>query len=148
MKIAKALFCLVVIILITGCTQSRKGELILNTLREKHQETIRTFPEGWEKHLMIGKYGLDNEQVAVVSGYGTSNSQTYMIGIIFPSSTRQEQILCYTIGENNAALFLPNNNNGTLNIVNTLLSKAGTPQMFRQYAETVGCESFEMWISP
>jgi hypothetical protein len=78
---------------------------ILNTLREKHQETISTFPEGWDKRIVIGKFQLHNEQVSVVSGYGTPNSRTYMVGIIFPSNNRQQQILCYTIGENNTELF-------------------------------------------
>jgi hypothetical protein len=148
MKIGKALFCFAVIILIAGCTQSRKKELILNTLREKHQEAISAFPEEWEKHFRIQKCAVigGNDQAAVVSGYGTRNSRMYMVGIIFPSNNGQEQILCYTIGENDTKLFLPNNDK-KLSIVNTLLSKEGTPQMFRKYAEALGVESFEMLIS-
>ena len=147
MKIGKAF---VVIILIAGCTQSRKEELILNTLREKHQEAISAFPEEWEKHFRITKCAVigGNDQVAVVSDYGSRNSRMYMVGIIFPSNNRQQQILCYTIGENNTELFLPGPNEGRkLLIVNTLLSKEGNPEMFRQYAKICGIESFEMLIS-
>jgi hypothetical protein len=149
MKMGKALFCFVVIIVITGCAQSRKKalvkkELILNTLRENHQEIIKTFPEGWDKSLVMGKFQLHNEQVYVGDYPGKA---CYMVGIIFSSESGQQQILCYTIGENNTGLFLPNDDR-KLAIVNALLSKEGTPRMFKQYAEAVGFESFEMALSP
>jgi hypothetical protein len=144
-----------VITLITGCTQSRKKEFILNTLREKHQEIIKTFPEGWEEPFIIERFQLYNEQVGIGRDLKLSYKDkahprpVYMAGIIFSSNNgREEQVLCYTIGENNTELFLESSDLTKLEILNFLLSKEGTPQIFREYAETFGFDSFEMLIPP